>query len=207
MVHVQPVGDFVGNDEAKALGWRHDQPPAVADRARARAASPAAHRIADADRTHGKPGGAGNGCRFGTEKVEGFPAQPALHRPGEGFGRAADQQLACFQAYSAAPADGADSNILSAQGDGRPIAEGDRRRSPGQLGLHPGPLLARPAQGCSRRPAPGHGQSQLAPLVVDPQAQPPSRVVTHDRNRQRQSFDVKDRGRQGEIPARLRPLR
>ena len=88
------MGDLVRDRRAADEVGREDQPPAVADRARARAASPARDRIADADPRRLDAGLRGKFASLAAEQVERMRLQPAQQPALEPLGRAAGDQPA-----------------------------------------------------------------------------------------------------------------
>ena len=153
---------------------REDQPPAVADRALARAAAPARDRIADAD------------------------AAPAARRPSRRYSRVSRVSSASASAFSqrrmrrSRPSSGPPqisrpaSSLIRRGRDGVPVddmgladrrarvspgAKGCGRRDVGQRALDPLPMLAGPGQRPALRDPARHGQQHRARARVDAEPQ------------------------------------
>ena len=97
MVHVDAVRDLMRHHPA-AHFWRgQHEAPVVADRAAFRAASPARHGIADADRADRDPGAARGLGGVGRQQVAGTSPQPRLDPPGEAVERSAAGQYVALE--------------------------------------------------------------------------------------------------------------
>ena len=174
VVEVDEVGDFVRDRRPADEVRRQDQPPAVADRARARAAAPARHRIADPDPRDLDAGPMREFAGLAAEQVERMGFQPAQQAALEPVGGAARDQPALAALDPPRP------RRIPVEPVRRAIERDDRARRErhdlgdrGQRPLDPGAVAGRPGQRAARRRPLRHGQRHRAGARIDAEPHPP----------------------------------
>ncbi len=147
VVEMDEVRDLVRDRGAADEIGDEDQPPAVADRAPARAAAPARHRIANADARRHDAGPDGEFPGFPAEQLERLGLEPAQQPSLQAFGGAARHQpaLAPFDPPRPRriPVDPVRRAVERDDGAGR---EGGFGRDVGQRPLDPVAVPARPGE-------------------------------------------------------------
>ncbi len=175
MIHVDPVRDFVRHRRAADMAGRQQQPPAIPDLARRRAAPPAPARIADRDFGDRHARALGIFRRLLAQQVERRLAEPALDAPLQALARAAAEQPVAGQPRRAPGARRGpdDLHLGIADRDSRARRERPRLGHLRLLRRDPALLLARPIHALLERGAWRQGQLHAAGPRIDREPHPP----------------------------------